>query len=384
MPRFVEWLLRFLSHWATVVVGIGVLAILAYVYNRPASAVPASAAPGYTAPGTRPSEDAGILGGIASQRQALTALSRQVKTLQDKLERLGAKAPAPQMDPKAEAALRQQLQLLEAQVAQARQRPASSDASEAKPPVALRVIRRQADETIGQIGRPRAPRIQVAHPRRDSADDARVPYLPPQSIASGRVLDGYTGLASLETFPVTLEATSAFSAPSGAAVPLAGCRFGARATPEELTARGRLQLTRITCVTEAGQTIEQPVSGYATALDNMNGQIAQVFWHERDVLAAFGKGAIPAALVSLFRETRRVVDVATLTGVVVSSGDTVAQEVARRMATIYLDKAEKLASPIIWVGPDMPVYLYITEGARLRGLPVSSVRAEPLAARMKR
>ena len=34
--------------------------------------------------------------------------------------------------------------------------------------------------------------------------------------------------------------------------------------------------------------------------------------------------------------------------------------------------------------PPHPVYLYITEGARLRGLPVSSVRTEPLAARMQR
>ena len=384
MPRFVDWLLRFLSHPATVAVGVGVLAILAYVYNRPEAPAPAAAAPDYTTPGARPSEDAGVLGGIASQRQALAALSRQVKTLQDKLARLDAKAPAPPTDPKATAALQQQLRLLEAQVAQARRPPAQAAANDAKPMVALRVIGGQADEAMGRSGRPRAPRIEVASARRDPADNARAPYLPPQSVAMGRVLDGYTGLASLETFPVTLEATSAFSAPNGAAVPLIGCRFGATATPEELTARGRLQLTRLTCVTEAGETIEQPVSGYATALDNMNGQIAQVFWHEREVLAAFGKGAIPAALVSLFRETRRMVDIATLTGVVVSSGDTVAQEVARRMADIYLNKAEKLASPIIWVGPDTPVYLYITEGARLRGLPVASAQAAPLAARMQR
>jgi hypothetical protein len=203
-------------------------------------------------------------------------------------------------------------------------------------------------------------------------------------VARGRVKDGYTGLASLETFPVTLDVTSAFSAPNGHSVPLAGCRIGATATPEELTARGRLRLTRLTCVTETGRTIERAISGYATARDNMNGQIAQVFWHERDVLAAFGKGAVPAALVALFRETRRVVEVATLTGVVVTSGDTVAQEVARRMADIYLDKAEKLASPIVWVGPDTPVYLYITEGARLDGFQTIAAEPQPLARRMMR
>jgi hypothetical protein len=198
------------------------------------------------------------------------------------------------------------------------------------------------------------------------------------------VKDGYTGLASVETFPVTLEITSAFSAPNGHTVPLTGCRLGATATPEELTARGRLRLTKLTCVTPAGRTIEQPVAGYITAADNINGQIAKVFWHEREVVSAFGKGAVPVALVSLFRETRRVVDVATLTGVVVSSGNTVAQDVARRMANLYLDKAEKLASPIIWVGPDTPVYIYITEGARLDGLHTVASRPEPLARRMLR
>ena len=193
-----------------------------------------------------------------------------------------------------------------------------------------------------------------------------------------------TGLASLETFPVTLEATTAFSASNGKTVPVAGCRFGATATPEEITARGRLNLTKITCVNDQGRTIERPISGYVTASDNVNGQIAQVFWHEREVVAAFGKSAVPVALVSLFRETRRVVDAATLTGVVVSSGNSVAQEAARRMADIYLDKAEKLASPVIWVGPDTPVFIYITEGARLEGLLTVASEPEPLARRMMR
>jgi hypothetical protein len=367
-----------------VVVGIGVLAILAYVYNQPGVQASAPPAPDYTTPGTRPSEDAGILGGIAAQRQAMAALSRQIKTLQGKLASLEARAPVPPADPKVTAMLEQQLKTLQAQIAQARKRPTAAGPDKTPPPVSLRVITRRPGGAKGQPTQPRAPRIEVATRHDIPTDDAAglAPYLPPQSMARGRVLDGYTGLASLETFPVTLEVTSAFSAPNGKTVPLTGCRFGATATPEELTARGRLTLTRITCVSDTGQTIERPVSGYVTASDNMNGQIAQVFWHERDVLAAFGKGAVPAALVSLFKETRQMVEVATLSGVVVSSGHTVAQEVARRMADIYLDKAEKLASPIIWVGPDTPVYIYVTEGARLDGLHAASPEAEPLATRM--
>lgn len=379
-------MLRLVSHWATVVVGIGVLAILAYVYNKPGVQASSTPVQDYTTAGTRPSEDAGILGGIAAQRQAMAALTRQLKTLQARLDRLEGEAPGPQTDPKVTAVLEQQLKALQAQVAQGQKRPKAAEPDTSKPPVSLRMIRPHQGEAAGRRAEQRVPRIQVApsHDPPTNAASGPVPYLPPQSVARGRVLDGYTGLASLETFPVTLEVTSAFSAPNGKTVPLSGCRFGATATPEELTARGRLTLTRITCVTDTGQTIERPVSGYVTASDNMNGQIAQVFWHERDVLAAFGKGAVPAALVSLFKETRQVVDVATLTGVVVSSGHTVAQEVARRMADIYLDKAEKLASPIIWVGPDTPVYLYITEGAQLDGLPTTSAETEPLATRMMR
>jgi hypothetical protein len=54
------------------------------------------------------------------------------------------------------------------------------------------------------------------------------------------------------------------------------------------------------------------------------------------------------------------------------------------MADIYLDKAEKLASPVIWVGPDTPVYIYITDGARLEGLQTVAADAQPLARRMLR
>lgn len=385
MPRFIEYFLRFTSHWATVVIGIVGLAIMAYVYNKPGAQASDTAPSSFQTPGLAPSQDAGILGGIAAQRQAMEALRGRVETLQHKLTRLEKKPPLPSTDPNVTAALRDQLRALQQQVA-ARQQPAGrgqpGDPVLTPPPTSLRVIRQESREKADAAGQGRT-RIEIAKPGQGKAD-APAPYLPPQSFARGRVKDGYTGLASLETFPVTLEVTSAFSAPNGHTVPLTGCRFGATATPEEITARGRLRLTNMTCVTQTGQTIEQPVSGYVTASDNVNGQIAQVFWHEREVVAAFGKSAVPVAIVSLFRETRRVVEVASLTGVVTNSGNVVAQEVARRMADIYLDKAEKLASPVIWVGPDTPVYIYITDGARLEGLQTVAADAQPLARRMLR
>jgi len=384
VPRFVEWILKFISHWVTTVVGICILALLAYVYNKPRAQASLAPDTTYVTPGTRPSEDAGVLGGIAAQRRATAAMLRQIEQLQARLDRVEVKPKPDPREAKLTAQLEAELKTLQAQVAQGQHQRQTAPSADSSSRLSLRRI--GPVTTGGETRPPRTSGIQVARPNASWSDTSGpvAPYLPPQSVARGRVKDGYTGLASLETFPVTLDVTSAFSAPNGHSVPLAGCRFGATATPEELTARGRLQLTRLTCVTETGRTIERPISGYATAYDNMNGQIAQVFWHERDVLAAFGKSAVPTALVSLFEETRQVVDVATLTGVVVSTGDTVAQDVARRMADIYLDKAEKLASPIIWVGPDTPVYLYITEGARLDGFQTLAANPQPLARRMMR
>ena len=386
MPRFVDMILRVVSHWATVVVGIVVLAVALFVYHKPTVQATAPSQT-YTTLGLTPSQDAGILGGIAAQRQATAALQNQVKTLESKLARLEQKPPHPSTDPKVTAALKQQLLALQQQVASSKRGQGATGPAAGvdpgPPPVALRVIRQpQTSENGGALKPGSASRIEIAPRVNGHASLTPAPYLPPQSFATGRVKDGYTGLASLETFPVTLEVTSAFSAPNGHTVPLTGCRLGATATPEEITARGRLRLTKLTCITDAGKTIEQPVSGYVTASDNVNGQIAQVFWHEREVVAAFGKSAVPVAIVSLFRETRRVVEVASLTGVVTNSGNVVAQEVAKRMADIYLDKAEKLASPVIWVEPDTPVYIYITDGARLEGFHTVAADPDPLARRM--
>jgi hypothetical protein len=118
-------------------------------------------------------------------------------------------------------------------------------------------------------------------------------------------------------------------------------------------------------VDESGQTLEQPIEGYITGADNIHGQSAEVYWLEQELAKAFAKSAIPVALVSLFKETRRTISAASLTGVVSSTGNSVAQQVAGRMANIYLDKAEKLASPVVWVPPHTPVHIYITKGAAL-------------------
>jgi len=135
-------------------------------------------------------------------------------------------------------------------------------------------------------------------------------------------------------------------------------------------------------VGDNGQTLERPLEGYVTAADNLHGQFAQVFWHERDMVAAFAKSAVPVALVSLFRETRRTIEAASLTGVVTATGNSVAQQVAGRMANIYLDKAEKLASPVVWVPPNAPVYIYLTKGATLDAFVRASTTPQPTATRL--
>ena len=391
MPRYGEYLLRFLANRVNLVILIILGSLGWYIYHRPSpEASHAVEGETFKVSGVSPSQDAGLLGGIGVQHKALRRAENEIAELRNEIRLLRKPAKPGNVHSKQVAALQQQLTALQAHIQESGQRAAAAQsaaqpAARPAPEVKLRSSRDGLSEALLKKGRKKRSGIQIAQEDpRDSSLPA--PYLPPESYGLGVVKHGYTGLASLETFPVTLEATTVFSAANGHSVPVTGCRFAATATPKELVARGELRLTRMTCINALGKTIERPISGYVTAADNMNGQIADVFWHEREVVAAFGKAAIPAALASLFREVRRTIDVASLTGVVVSTSNTVSQEVAGRMADLYLDKAEQLASPIIWVPPQRQVHIYINEGARLDGLfdLPTVIQREPLARRMAR
>ena len=386
MPRFIRLLLGYGRHrWPTVSVLVLSLGLaLAYTWGTEDATVREQDV--VEIDGVAPTEDAGILGGLATQHLQVEQLRSQIEDLQATIKRLESEAAQPRDGDADVRELHEQMRRLQAQVARANQpdpvislppQPPAPD-----PGIVIRTVRRgQAQTRTVQPPSRQGIQVMAADARVPTTGD-RVPYLPPQSYAFGHVIDGYTGLALETGFPLTIAIDQPFLTANHHTVAVSGCRLGALATTEELTARSRASLTNITCVGEDGQTLERPLGGYVTAADNMHGQFAQVFWHERDMVAAFAKSAVPVALVSLFRETRRTVEASSLTGVVTATGNSVAQQVAGRMANIYLDKAEKLASPVVWVPPNAPVYIYITKGTALDTFVKASATSQPTATRL--
>ena len=386
MPRFIRLLLEHgRRRWLTV--GVLVLSLglaLAYTFGTEERSVREQEA--VEIHGVSPTEDAGILGGLATQHLRVEQLHSQIKGLQATLKRLETEAAQPRDEAAYARELQEQMRRLQAHVAQARQQkpvtPVPPPPPAPDPGIVIRTVRRgRAEARTTQPASRRGIQVMEADARVPTTGEL-VPYLPPQSYAYGHVIDGYTGLAMETGFPLTIAIDQPFLTANHHTVAVSGCRLGALATTEELTARSRASLTNITCVGDNGQTLERPLEGYVTAADNIHGQFAQVFWHERDMVAAFAKSAVPVALVSLFRETRRTIEAASLTGVVTATGNSVAQQVAGRMANIYLDKAEKLASPVVWVPPNAPVYIYLTKGATLDAFVRASTTPQPTATRL--
>ena len=98
----------------------------------------------------------------------------------------------------------------------------------------------------------------------------------------------------------------------------------------------------------------------------MNGSFAEIFDNEGAIYKRFGQAAIPVALVSLLKETRQVVrQMHPLTGVTATVGNDVAQEIAREIATFYIDKAREYFDPVAWVGDNQRVYVHFDGGVTL-------------------
>jgi conjugal transfer pilus assembly protein TraB len=221
----------------------------------------------------------------------------------------------------------------------------------------------------------RAPALRMVRPKNAPTPPASpVPpppgpwvQLPAGSPARGRLLNGVfaTGIQG-GGIPATFAIESPFAGPQGTTVPLQGCRAIGKTTPNFSAARLEVELTRLSCVFPDGQTFEQPIKGYVTGPDNVHGIPGHVDYREGQALANQAFAAVPASLSEAFRDVEQIQSVSPL-GVTTSTTAGIGQHVARRIADLYLERAEALL-PVVWVDPYHTVYLYLLEGVTIEGL----------------
>jgi hypothetical protein len=194
--------------------------------------------------------------------------------------------------------------------------------------------------------------------------------IPDRATAKAVTLSGSAAQANGEPQPLNLEIEADIEGPNGVRIPLAGCRVAATMVVETIPARAQAQVSGLSCALTLPdgsiRPVEVPLKGWLTGADNVNGSFADIFHNEAAIYKRFGQAAVPVALVSLLEETRQVVhQVSPLTGVVTTVGNDVAQEIAREIATFYIEKAREYFDPVAWVGDNQRVYVHVDGGATL-------------------
>ena len=220
-----------------------------------------------------------------------------------------------------------------------------------------------------------APKLRVLEPDPTPdpviAADAPEIFLPAGSVAKGRLINGvFATSVQGGGIPAEFTVDTDFKSAQGTTVPLTGCRAVGKTQPVFTAARLEVELTRIACVLPDGRTFEQPLRGYVTGFDNVLGIPGHVDYRDPQILRELLLAAAAAAPASAFREVEQTQSASAL-GVTVTTTTDVGQEVAARIANLYLERAEAYL-PVVWVRPNQDVYLYVLEGIAITGLTASA------------
>jgi hypothetical protein len=359
-PQFVREVWNGVRHHPVLALGVlgsvGVLSLWQFLPN-----------PAPQAQGTpRPTTYQGVMPERASLESAMGNMQRKMRelqlTIQDQqktIEQLRAHQDSreterlsllQQQTARVDAALKQALARSQTTPSQPTMPPTSPPAPERAPE--LRMVRpKNAPPPLPAPNIPSAPWVQ----------------LPAGSPARGRLLNGVFATSIRGSgIPATFTIESPFAGPQGTTVPLQGCRAIGKTTPNFSAARVEVELTRLACVLPDGQTFEQPIKGYVTGPDNVHGIPGHVDYRDGQILANQALAAVPASLNEAFRDVEQIQSVSPL-GVTTSTTAGVGQHVARRIAELYLERAEALL-PVVWVEPFHQVYLYLLEGVTIEGL----------------
>jgi hypothetical protein len=189
-------------------------------------------------------------------------------------------------------------------------------------------------------------------------------------------IDGIAAIADGETINANLRLVGDIRTPSGAVVPLGDCHLIVESKIDvynEVIARLMFAGQLLSCVLADGRTISAPVAGWVNADDNVQGLKAKVFRFDKEILKAFTKAAIPAALASVAKKSKTATSVSVF-GTVSEFSDPVSN-IGEQMSEFYLDGARAYAHPLVWVDPAQRGYFTFAAPADLEGVTRTDLKA---------
>jgi hypothetical protein len=191
--------------------------------------------------------------------------------------------------------------------------------------------------------------------------------LPAGSFAEGIALNGFLAQANSQSESVTVAFVSDLSGPTGATIPLAGCRAVAECDAKDLIARGRCELSVVTCTLPSHRLVDIPVSGWLAGADNVNGSLGTVIWNDKELLKRVAQATLPGVVAKLLKLTETTVQAVSAQGVVITGTTSPLADVARDLSDLLLDRVRMFIYPIVAVDRNQRVNIYIRNTAYATG-----------------
>jgi hypothetical protein len=187
--------------------------------------------------------------------------------------------------------------------------------------------------------------------------------LPAGSFALGIALNGFLAQSTGQSESVTVAFISDLSGPMESTIPMTGCRAVADCEAKDLIARGRCELSVVTCTLPRNRLVDIPVSGWLTGEDNVNGSFGTVIWNDHELLKRMAQATLPGVVAKLLKLTETTVQATSPTGVVTSSTASPLASIARDLSDLLLDRVRMFIYPIVAVDRNQRVNVYIRRTA---------------------
>ncbi|MDH3598010.1 MAG: hypothetical protein OEU26_00055 [Candidatus Tectomicrobia bacterium] len=310
-------------------------------------------------------QDATYMGQVARQLSEQNAQAADIKTLKNLNEELKTKLDqalaAGRTKPKLSAVDVQRMidqNLAAARAAQQVRTPAAS------PPPPKPVL-------LSKFEPPPRPAPEVPKGNNSPAAGAKRPEMavpiPAGSSALGIALNGFLAQSNDKHESVAVELISHLTGPNGSTVPLRGCRMVAECEAIDIIARGRCEITVMTCTLPRHELVDIPISGWLTAEDNVNATFGTTFWNNEQLFKRIGEAALPAILAEILDLTTTTVQATSPTGVVTTGTTSPLSDFSLELSELLLNRVRLFIFPIVAVDRNQRVNVYIRETAYATG-----------------
>lgn len=306
-------------------------------------------------------QNADFMGKVVEQHRTQTQQGVELQRLKDESRktRIELQQALSQTQQKPSLSQNQVQQMIVQALAQARNGPTGSTAAPVvtPKPVVLTNTFEPPDLPAGKTPSPQLPNGPESEP------PAQAVPIPAGGTAEGLALNGFLAQSGGETESVTVELITDLTGPNQAIIPMKGCRVVSDCKAQDIIARGRCEISVVTCTLPGNRLIDLQVSGWLTAGDNVNSEFGTVIWNDTELLKRMGAATLPGILSELLDLTDTTIDATSGLGVVTTDTSSPLSDIARELSDLLLDRVRMFIFPIVYVERNQRVNVYIRETA---------------------